>query len=79
MSVFKVKSTPVPAKGPDAIKAPDTKSLVPYVGSSDEALKSSSPDGPRAGFTLMPSGKRAYKDEIPFPPPEAPRKPFKVK
>lgn len=79
MSVFKTKPAPAPAKRPDPVKAPEGKSLVPYVPSSNDALNTSSPDGPRDGFTVMPSGRRAYREEIPFPPPEAPRKPFKVK
>jgi hypothetical protein len=66
-------------KGPAAIKAPPTKAGLPMSSgpTTDEQQRASSPDGPRAGFTLLPSGQRAYKDEIPYPPPDAPRKSWK--
>ena len=42
-------------------------------------MNNAAPDGPRAGYSQLPSGKRAYKDEIPYPPATTQPKPFKVK
>jgi hypothetical protein len=77
---FKIKAPPGAEKHPAPIKAPAQKTLVPtFSANDDDARKSQSPDGPRAGYTVLPSGQRAFKDEIPYPPPVAPPKPMKVR
>jgi hypothetical protein len=76
---MKIKPTPTPPKPLAAIRMPNEKpGLSPVVGSTDRALKESSPDGPRSGYSVGPSGRRQYRDEIPYPPPDAPHKPYKV-
>ncbi len=76
---WKIKPTPTPSKGPAAIKAPLEKAGQPaHAGpTTDDAQRASSPDGPRAGYTVLPSGQRAYKDEIPYGPPKPQRRPWK--
>jgi hypothetical protein len=78
---FKLREPPSPAKGPVPILAPDRKEMLdPFPPTSTEVANRSSPDGLRKGFTVLPSGRRAYKDEIPFPPASPPPgKPMKVK
>jgi hypothetical protein len=78
---FKLREPPVPAKGPVPILAPTRKEMLDtYPPTSEEVANRASPDGPCAGFTTLPSGRRAYKDEVPWPPATPPTsKPFKVK
>lgn len=80
MNGFKEKSLPEKSQAPKPIKAPAQKALVPYAPGVDDAIKQQSPDGPRAGFATMPSGRREFKAEIPFPPAKPiEHKPFKEK
>ena len=79
---FKISPTPGAHKAPAPIRAPENKEMPPPengIGSSEGAHRAQSPDGPRAGFEAMPSGRRQFKDEIPYPPAERPRLPMKVK
>ena len=80
MAGMKLKDAPKPEKGPTPIRMPMQKALIPgYAPSDDDARRQQSPDGPRAGYTVLPSGQRAFKDEIPFPPVPAVKAPYKVK
>jgi|GEM_PF-6871111 len=76
---FKLTGNGTPRKPPAPIKAPPEKAGLPLHSgpTTDEQQRASSPDGPRAGFSLLPSGQRAYKEELPWSPPVAPRKPWK--
>jgi len=79
---FKTKPTPKPPARPPAIRMPPNKTLVPnaMAGNDDDALRQQSPDMSSAGYTVMPSGRRQFKEEIPWEPATPPEhKPFKVK
>lgn len=76
---FKITPTPSPKKGPTPVLAPLEKAGLPLHSgpTTDDAQRASSPGFSSAGFSVMPSGQRAYKEEIPWAPPVAPRPPWK--
>ena len=77
---IKIKQPSPPPRPPVSIRAPAEKAGLPLSGGdTDRAQRESSPDGPRAGYTVGADGRRQYKDEIPYPAADVPRKPYRVR